>query len=300
MLKDLLTTARERELGAFLVALEASGLRAELEAPGPFTVFIPIDAAYERFTSSELADLDADVDALRRLTRYAIVRGALTSDALARLDFVETLGGEELEITSPNGLEVDGIAVLEADVECSNGVAHILAAAPIPPSLRGIIRADMLAPPKKSSQSAQNAESADVPESLVSAQTAETIENALRNYESDAETARPTELNNAPQAFAAELEKTEKDADSLAADLRAVEKAAEVEATKAETLARGLEAFERKLDDEEDEDDGFERGYERAEKTDRGDFYADLDSHFAENDAETCARDARDEELERV
>ena len=88
--------------------------------------------------------------------------------------------------------------------------------------------------------------------------------------------------------FAEELEKTEKDAKSFADDLRAVEKDAELEATKAETLARGLDAFERKIDDEEDEDaDAFERGRERAEengKIGRDDFYADLNSHFAEND----------------
>ena len=89
--------------------------------------------------------------------------------------------------------------------------------------------------------------------------------------------------------FAEDLEKTEKDAESLAEDLRAVEKDAELEATKAETLARGLDAFERKIDDEEEDEDGgsFERGYERAEKDEkigRDDYFRDLNSHFAEND----------------
>lgn len=89
--------------------------------------------------------------------------------------------------------------------------------------------------------------------------------------------------------FAEDIEKTEKDAESFAEDLRAVEKDAEVEARKAETLARGLDAFERKLDDEEEDEDAgsFERGYERAESDDkigRDDYYRDLNSHFAEND----------------
>lgn len=85
--------------------------------------------------------------------------------------------------------------------------------------------------------------------------------------------------------FAEDLEKTEKDAEAFAEDLRAVEKDAELEATKAETLARGLDAFERKIDDEEeDEDSGsFERGYERAEKIGQDDYFRDLNSHFAEN-----------------
>lgn len=88
--------------------------------------------------------------------------------------------------------------------------------------------------------------------------------------------------------FAEDLEKIEKDAESFADDLRAVEKDAELEATKAETLARGLDAFERKLDDEEEEDDAasFERGYERAENSGnfgRDDYFRDLNSHFAEN-----------------
>ncbi|MBP3531300.1 MAG: fasciclin domain-containing protein [Thermoguttaceae bacterium] len=294
MTKDLLTTARERELGAYLVALDSAGLRAELETKGPFTLFIPIDAAFERFTTSELDALDADFDALRRLMQYTIVRGALASDSLARLDSVETLGGEPLEITVANGLEINGIKIVEADVECANGVVHILAETPIPPSLRGIVRPEALAPPQDSTESAQTAESSESPRSpcssessnpTVSAQTAETIENDVRNYETDAETARPRRLDKEPHMFAEDLEKTEKDAEAFAEDLRAVEKDAELEATKAETLARGLDAFERKLDDEEeDEDSGsFERGYERAEKIGQDDYFRDLNSHFAEN-----------------
>lgn len=320
MTKDLLTTARERELGAYLVALDSAGLRSELETKGPFTLFIPLDAAFERFSTSELDAFDADFDALRRLMQYTIVRGALASDSLARLDSVETLGGEPLEITVANGLEVNGIKIVEADVECANGVVHILAETPIPPSLRGLVRPEMLAPPKDSPESAPTAESpepsphsqssqpskspkpsrpsdssdspnsTESPNPTVSAQTAETIENDVRNYETDAETARPRRLDKEPHMFAEDLEKTEKDAEAFAEDLRAVEKDAELEATKAETLARGLDAFERKIDDEEEEDEdvgAFERGYERAEnagKTGRDDYYRDLNSHFAEND----------------
>lgn len=341
MTKDLLTTARERELGAYLVALDSAGLRSELETKGPFTLFIPLDAAFERFSTSELDAFDADFDALRRLIQYTIVRGALASDSLARLDSVETLGGEPLEITVANGLEVNGIKIVEADVECANGVVHILAETPIPPSLRGLVRPEMLAPPKDSPESAPTAESpepslksqspqshksskslkssrpsdssnsTESQNSTVSAQTAETIENDVRNYETDAETARPQRLDKEPQMFAEDLEKTEKDAESLADDLRAVEKDAELEATKAETLARGLDAFERKIDDEEEEDEdvgAFERGYERAEnagKTGRDDYYRDLNSHFAENDkknkrARVGCGDERREEREKA
>ncbi|MBQ9799396.1 MAG: fasciclin domain-containing protein [Thermoguttaceae bacterium] len=288
MTKDLLSIARERELGAYLVALDSAGLRAELEAKGPFTLFIPIDAAFERFTTSELDALDADFDALRRLMEYTIVRGALSSDSLARLDSVETLGGEELDVTASDGLAVNGIQIVEADVEASNGVVHILAETPIPPSLRGIVRAQALAPPENSNENTRTAESTESSKATVSAQTAETIENDVRNYETDAETARPRPLDKEPQMFAEDIEKTEKDAETLADDLRAVEKDAELEATKAETLARGLDAFERKIDDEEEDDaEAFERGYERAEKSEnfgRDDYFRDLNSHFAEND----------------
>lgn len=274
MTKDLLTTARERELGAYLVALESAGLDAELQAKGPFTVFIPIDAAFERFSTSELDALDADFDALRRLMQYTIVRGALASDSLARLDSVETLGGEALEITVVRGLEVNGIKIVEADVECSNGVAHILAEAPIPPSLRGLVRAEMLGPPAREKIATSEDASNSASNAPAAAQTAETIENAARNYAADAETARPINLEKDYQAFAADIAQTEKDAEAFAEDLR-------VAAAKAE-------AFERKIDDEEDDEDAgaFERGYERAEKVkilENDDFYADVDSHFAEN-----------------
>jgi hypothetical protein len=280
MTKDLLTTARERELGAYLVALESAGLRSELETKGPFTLFVPIDAAFERFSTSELDALDADFDALRRLMQYTVVRGALSSDSLARLDSVETLGGEPLEITVARGLAVNGIKIVEADVECSNGVAHIVAETPIPPSLRGLVHAEMLAPPTTIRPE----------DSPVSAQTVETIENAARNYAADAETARPVDLEKDYRTFAEELTRTEKDAETFAEDLR-------VAAKNAEALGRAVDHKEDEEDEEDEEDAGsFERGYERAEKaffSENNDFYADVDSHFAENDAR------RDEE-ERV
>lgn len=135
-ISDLLTTARDLELGAYLVALDASGERAKLEGKGPFTVFIPTDAAYEYFSSRQLRALQDDPESLRRLIRYSIVRGALPKDALVKLDAVETIGGERLEIDSAHGIvQINGATVAD-EIEATNGVVYVVDEVPVPPSMR--------------------------------------------------------------------------------------------------------------------------------------------------------------------
>jgi len=87
-----------------------------------FTVFAPSNAAFEPYDFSDNGDLVAPV------VNYHVVPGAaVTSGELSDGDTFETLQGDELEVTIEDGnVFVEGAPVTAADVEATNGVAHVI------------------------------------------------------------------------------------------------------------------------------------------------------------------------------
>jgi transforming growth factor-beta-induced protein len=89
------------------------------------TIFAPTDAAFASLLSSlgvsSLSELPMDV--VREIVEYHIVGRELMSADISAGQ-VATLQGESLTVTTSGGVQVDGIAVTEADVEALNGVLH--------------------------------------------------------------------------------------------------------------------------------------------------------------------------------
>merc|ERR1719210_1428080 len=108
--------------GGFTVlveALQTAGLVDALSGPGPFTVFAPTDAAFT-----------ALLEALSVTKEELLAR----TDLAATQD-VTTLTGDSLTVTSDGTTVMAGPAtVVIADVQCSNGVIHVIDAVLLPPA----------------------------------------------------------------------------------------------------------------------------------------------------------------------
>jgi outer membrane protein OmpA-like peptidoglycan-associated protein len=102
--------------------LESSGLVADLEGGGPFTLFAPTDDA--------LGDVDAgDGDELRSLLLRHVAAGRLVeSDLFPGRDALEMLSGETVALAVDPAPSIGGATVDETDLEASNGVIHVVAA----------------------------------------------------------------------------------------------------------------------------------------------------------------------------
>ncbi|MDX1748569.1 MAG: fasciclin domain-containing protein, partial [Halobacteriales archaeon] len=124
------------DLATLRAALETVGLKATLDGEGPFTVFAPSDAAFAGVSGTVLNSLlePANADLLEKILTYHVVSGvATTSDQLSDGQTVTTLQGEDLTIgVSGDEVTVNDISVVAADVEASNGVAHIIGGVLIP------------------------------------------------------------------------------------------------------------------------------------------------------------------------
>ena len=120
------------------VRLAAAGLVDTLKGPGPFTVFAPTNAAFEKLpagTGDTLLMPENKADLTAVLT-YHVVAGKYTAADLKDGMTLKTVNGADLKITVVNGkVKINGTVMVEtADVISSNGVTHVIDGVLLPPS----------------------------------------------------------------------------------------------------------------------------------------------------------------------
>lgn len=129
-------------LTTVVAAIKAAGLVETLSGPGPFTVFAPDDAAFEKVDQQVLQNLlkPEQKQALTGVLTYHVVPGTLDASKLADGDELTTVNGAKLMVKVDGdsvtiGNEENGYAtVTQADVYQSNGVAHIIDTVMLPPA----------------------------------------------------------------------------------------------------------------------------------------------------------------------
>jgi len=111
-------------------ALGAAGLVETLKGPGPFTVFAPTDEAFAKLPPGTVENLlkPANKEALIAVLTYHVVPGKVDSATASKLSGATTVNGQRMALAARNGtLRLDGGAsVVKADIECSNGVIHVI------------------------------------------------------------------------------------------------------------------------------------------------------------------------------
>jgi len=107
--------------------LKRAGLVKTLQEKGPYTVFAPTDAAFDKVPNATLARLGRDKAALRTVLLLHVAEGRLTAAKLTKRRSVKTLNGQRLAIRVRDGkVFVGGARVVTANVTASNGVIHAI------------------------------------------------------------------------------------------------------------------------------------------------------------------------------
>jgi uncharacterized surface protein with fasciclin (FAS1) repeats len=137
--KDIVETAiAAGNFKTLVKAVEAADLAETLKGPGPFTVFAPTDEAFEKLGAEKIGELLKDKKALAKILTYHVVKGDVTSKAVAGLDGkgAKTVEGQEVMISMDGGnVMLNGkVKVIKADIKCSNGVIHVIDGVLLPPS----------------------------------------------------------------------------------------------------------------------------------------------------------------------
>ncbi|MFP3920838.1 MAG: fasciclin domain-containing protein [Dichotomicrobium sp.] len=128
--KDIVDTAAAAgQFETLVTAVEAAGLVETLKGDGPFTVFAPNDDAFAKLPEGTVEDLvkPENKEKLTAILTYHVVPGkVMSSDIAGKTVEAETVEGSELSIDATNGVKVDDAKVVEADIEASNGVIHVI------------------------------------------------------------------------------------------------------------------------------------------------------------------------------
>ncbi|QDY70715.1 fasciclin domain-containing protein (plasmid) [Qingshengfaniella alkalisoli] len=119
-----------------VAAVQAAGLVETLKGEGPFTVFAPTDEAFAALPDGTVETLlqPENKDQLTRILTYHVVPAkVMSSDIAGKRVRAKTVAGPELSIDAMNGVEVENANVVQADIEASNGVIHVIDAVMMPP-----------------------------------------------------------------------------------------------------------------------------------------------------------------------
>jgi uncharacterized surface protein with fasciclin (FAS1) repeats len=133
---DIVDTAiADARFSTLVDALTRAGLVTTLQGDGPFTVFAPTNAAFTAFlTAGGFASLDdVPVPVLTNILLNHVVSGKVLSTDLTA-GYVSTLATEATTgnnisalIGLTGGVFINGSTeVTEADIECTNGVIHVV------------------------------------------------------------------------------------------------------------------------------------------------------------------------------
>src|SRR6516165_5112849 len=89
----------ERACTRYFDALKTmSRLVTTLGGPGPFTLFVPIDTAFDRLSVDQQVALSADAATIASMLMYHVVPGYYTTDDLLDCLFLKTLEGQRLKV----------------------------------------------------------------------------------------------------------------------------------------------------------------------------------------------------------
>jgi uncharacterized surface protein with fasciclin (FAS1) repeats len=121
------TAAANGSFKTFGKAIEHAGLSDTLRGEGPFTVFAPTDAAFEKLPTGKLENLfkPENKEELVFLLNYHVVSGRKLVADVGKWEAARTVNGQSAPIKlTDKKVSIDGAMVTSADIGSSNGVIH--------------------------------------------------------------------------------------------------------------------------------------------------------------------------------
>jgi len=117
-------------------ALEAAGLVETLQGEGPFTVFAPTDEAFAKLPEGTVEELlkPENRDRLTAVLTYHVVPGELMAADVVATDQATTVQGSPVRFrVTEAGATIEGVNIVQTDIEASNGVIHVIDRVILPP-----------------------------------------------------------------------------------------------------------------------------------------------------------------------
>ena len=121
-------------------AIQAAALVDALSNAGPFTVFAPTNAAFDKLPAGTVENLlkPEKKDDLTDILQYHVSLGVFKAENLTDGQVIGQVNGGNITITKKDGkLMVNGTASIIASIPASNGIIHVIDAVLLPPPAKG-------------------------------------------------------------------------------------------------------------------------------------------------------------------
>ena len=125
---DIVDTAVSAgSFNTLVAAVKAAGLVDTLKGAGPFTVFAPTDEAFAKLPAGTVEGLLKDPEKLKAILTYHVVAGKVMASDVVKMKSAKTVQGGSAKISAMGGkVMIDKANVVKTDIECDNGVIHVI------------------------------------------------------------------------------------------------------------------------------------------------------------------------------
>jgi len=108
-------------------ALTEADLIGALKGKGPFTVFAPTDEAFAKLPKGTVESLlkPENRDQLINILTYHVIPGELDSGEVLGSKSLDMFNGRRVSIDAKEG-RIGSAKIIKTDIECSNGVIHVI------------------------------------------------------------------------------------------------------------------------------------------------------------------------------
>ncbi len=130
----LKVAAGSKDHTTLTAAIKAAGLENSLSNVGPFTVFAPTDAAFNKLPAGTVESLvkPENSDKLSTILYHHVLTSALDSSAFTNGQSITMFDGSKATVTKDaNGWALDGAKIV-GSVRASNGWVHVIDAVVLP------------------------------------------------------------------------------------------------------------------------------------------------------------------------
>lgn len=127
------TAARTSSLSTLTRLMNDAGLTDTLRGPGPYTVFAPSDDAFKAVPAKTLEELGKDKELLKTVLSNHVIPGKVASADVKNGTTKNIQGGNLALAKAGTYVTVEDAMVVQADVQATNGVVHVIDRVLVPP-----------------------------------------------------------------------------------------------------------------------------------------------------------------------
>lgn len=131
---DIVDTAVSAgSFNTLVTAVKAAGLVETLKGEGPFTVFAPTDEAFAKLPAGTVENLLKNPEELKKVLTYHVVAGKVMAADVVKIKSAKTVQGSSAKVkVNGSSVMIDNANVVKTDIECDNGVIHVIDAVILP------------------------------------------------------------------------------------------------------------------------------------------------------------------------